>query len=147
MASILAVIVALVVLATQVLGGGSSSSRSASSPVAPAPSVGPAPGAGGHSGTHVRVAVLNGTTVAGLARKVADRLVGGGYRIGTVTNAASHQHATTVVYYMPGRQSQAAAVAQSIGASPTAVQPIDPPTQAVSHGAPVVVTVGADSRH
>jgi hypothetical protein len=91
------------------------------------------------------VAVLNGTTVPGLARRVADRLVSSGYRIGTVTNASNQQHPATLVSYAPGAQAEAQAVAQQIGVSPSAVAPLDASTQVIARGAAVVVTVGADS--
>jgi hypothetical protein len=90
------------------------------------------------------VAVLNGTTVAGLARTVADQLTKGGDRIGVVTNAPTQQQTITTVYYTPGARSQATAVAQTIGAGPNAVQPIDAVTQTVGRAAAVVVVVGAD---
>jgi hypothetical protein len=90
------------------------------------------------------VSVLNGTTVAGLARTVADQLSKGGDRIGVVTNAPTQQQTTTTVYYTPGARSKANAVAQTIGAGPNAVQAIDPVTQTVARGATVVVVVGSD---
>jgi hypothetical protein len=45
------------------------------------------------------VAVLNGTTVPGLARGVAMRLQNDAFKIGTVTNAARQDQIETVVYY------------------------------------------------
>jgi hypothetical protein len=63
----------------------------------------------------IEVAVLNGTTVPGLARGVANRLQNTRYKIGTVTNAATQDHATTQVYY--GRaacKTAATLVAQAI---------------------------------
>lgn len=45
------------------------------------------------------VAILNGTTVPGLGRGVANRLQNDGFKIGNVTNAAAQDHATTTVYY------------------------------------------------
>ncbi|HEY6761631.1 MAG TPA: LytR C-terminal domain-containing protein [Baekduia sp.] len=59
-------------------------------------------------------AVLNGTTVPGLARGVATRLQNARFKIGTVTNAAAQTHASTAVYYVPGARDAAAAVARSI---------------------------------
>jgi hypothetical protein len=78
--------------------------------------------------------------------RVADRLVKGGYRIGTVTNASGHGHTSTTVAYGSGRRSQAEAVAQLLGAtSPDAVRPLDAATRTAARGAAVVVTVGSDS--
>jgi hypothetical protein len=139
------VVVLLILLISGALGGGSKHKPAAAPPPAvPGASSGGAPTAPGHA----RVAVLNGTTTAGLARTVADRLVKGGYRIGTVTNASGHGHTSTTVAYGSGRRSQAEAVAQLLGAtSPDAVRPLDAATRTAARGAAVVVTVGSDSSH
>ncbi|WP_027005212.1 LytR C-terminal domain-containing protein [Conexibacter woesei] len=47
----------------------------------------------------IEIAVLNGTTVPGLARGVANRLQNSRWKIGTVTNAGSQDHSETLVYY------------------------------------------------
>jgi hypothetical protein len=63
----------------------------------------------------IEVAVLNGTTVPGLARGVANRLHSSRWKIGTVTNAPTQDETETRVYY--GRAACKAAamlVAQAI---------------------------------
>jgi hypothetical protein len=147
------VLVAVLAVAGAFSGGGAKSHAAApTSAGTAAPSTASSPATSSprrHRGAgavgHLRVAVLNGTTVPGLARRVADRLVASGYRIGTVTNASNQQHPTTTVSYAPGAQAQAQSVAQQIGAAAGAVQPLDPSTQVIARGASVVVTVGADS--
>ncbi|MGW4803692.1 LCP family glycopolymer transferase [Kitasatospora sp. NPDC004272] len=60
------------------------------------PTEAPAPPA---DGTGVKVAVYNGTTTAGLGLKAADTLKGAHYTVTSTGNAASQNHATTVVQY------------------------------------------------
>ncbi|HWV86669.1 MAG TPA: LytR C-terminal domain-containing protein [Capillimicrobium sp.] len=91
------------------------------------------------------VAVLNGTTVPGLARAVADRIEAAGYRIGNVTNAPDQQRSATQVSYQEGNERVARQVARTINAGSDAVVPIDEVIQATAGAdALVVVTVGAD---
>jgi hypothetical protein len=91
------------------------------------------------------VAVLNGTTVPGLARGVADKLLADGYKIGTVTNAPDQQRSATQVAYQQGQQRTARAVARAIDVGSDAVVPIDEVTEATAGSdALIVVTVGAD---
>ncbi|MBV9006758.1 MAG: LytR C-terminal domain-containing protein, partial [Solirubrobacterales bacterium] len=98
----------------------------------------------------VTVAVLNGTGVAGLARRVATRLVTAGYKQGTVTNASDQTHTATVIAYLPNHRNDALKVASSLKLGPGAVQPVDAGTQQVACppgmtcAADVVVTVGTD---
>ncbi|MFL5821046.1 MAG: LytR C-terminal domain-containing protein [Solirubrobacteraceae bacterium] len=89
------------------------------------------------------VAVLNGTTVPGLASKVANELERGGFRRGSVTNAADQQRASTTVDYAPGYQRAAREVGSILKVRQ--VVPIDAGTQAIAGPqAGVVVTVGTD---
>jgi LytR cell envelope-related transcriptional attenuator len=93
----------------------------------------------------VTVAVLNGTTVPGLARGAATKLQSGGFKIGTVTNAPDQARSATAVAYQPGHQDEARVVARLIGVGSDAIKPIDQSTQVVAgQEAFVVVTVGAD---
>jgi hypothetical protein len=93
----------------------------------------------------VTVAVLNGTTVPGLARGAATKLQSAGFKIGTVTNAPDQARSATLVTYQPGHQAEARVVARLIGVGADAVKPIDQSTQVVAgQEAFVVVTVGAD---
>lgn len=93
------------------------------------------------------VAVLNGTTVPGLARGVAMRLENDKYKIGTVTNAATQDQATTRVYYgRPACRTAATLVAQAIDLMH--LDRVDPMSDGVAviagSGADVAVVVGAD---
>src|SRR2546428_276904 len=58
----------------------------------------------------VEVAVLNGTSVPGLAAKVGDDVRVNGFKLGTVTNSRD-QFDQTVVMYAPGQQRAAQKVA------------------------------------
>jgi hypothetical protein len=96
--------------------------------------------------TRQTVAVLNATTAPGLARGVANRLQDAGVRIGTVTNAATQDRASTCVLYAPGHEQAARRVAALLDLLPDAV--VGAATAAdravAGHGATVVVLVGAD---
>ena len=86
------------------------------------------------------VNVLNGTTRAGLARTVSDKLTAAGWKIGALANADTTNVAQTVVYYSdPKNQAAALGVAQSLpGATVQETQ-----TYAGS-GADLTVVVGAN---
>lgn len=97
----------------------------------------------------ITVAVLNGTTTAGLASTIASDLAADGFLQGAVTNASDQQRSVTVVSYFGGHEREAQEVAKALDVPADAVQPIDPDTeQACGQGgtctATVVVTVGAD---
>ena len=93
----------------------------------------------------VNVAVLNGTTIPGLAREVGTKLQTAGFKLGTVTNATDQARSATVVAYQPGHVNEAQAVARLIHVGSDAVKPIDQSTAVVAgQDAFVVVTVGAD---
>jgi hypothetical protein len=93
----------------------------------------------------VTVAVLNGTTVPGLARSAATKLQTAGFKIGNVTNAPDQARSATVVAYQPGHQAEARVVARLIGVGTDAIKQIDQSTAVVAgQEAFVVVTVGAD---
>jgi hypothetical protein len=89
----------------------------------------------------VDVAVLNGTSVPGLAAKVGDDVRVNGFRLGTVTNSRD-QFDQTVVMYRPGQQRAARKVAHDLGVKP--LQPIDRQTEQTVEDADVVVIAGAD---
>ena len=91
------------------------------------------------------VAVLNGTTVTGLARQVADKIAQAGFGDGLVTNAPDRTRTATLVSYSEGHKAEAQDVARTIKVSPDAVQPMDQNTSVVAgDNADVVVTVGQD---
>jgi hypothetical protein len=89
----------------------------------------------------VDVAVLNGTSVPGLAAKVGDDVRVNGFRLGAVTNSRD-QFDQTVVMYRPGQQRAARKVAHDLGVKP--LQPIDRQTEQTANDADVVVIAGAD---
>jgi hypothetical protein len=89
----------------------------------------------------VDVAVLNGTSVPGLAAKVGDDVRVNGFRLGAVTNSRD-QFDQTVVMYGRGRQRAAMKVAHDLGVKP--LQPIDRQTEQTAGDADVVVIAGAD---
>jgi hypothetical protein len=89
----------------------------------------------------VEVAVLNGTSVPGLAAKVGDDVRVNGFRLGAVTNSR-RQIDQTVVMYGSGQQRAARKVAHDLGVKP--LQPIDRQTEQTAGDADVVVIAGAD---
>lgn len=140
---LLAGVIAVLLVVTS--GGGTSHSaargtRNTNAPAARA----------GFNPASVTVAVLNGTDVSQLAHRVEQKLARSGYKGGTVATAADQTHATSVVAYLPGYQSNAEHVASSLGLPTSAVQPVDQSARAIACpppsacGASVVVTVGSD---
>jgi hypothetical protein len=91
------------------------------------------------------VAVLNGTTVPGLGRAVANRLTNADVRVGNVTNAPDQTRATTCVTYAPGHEDAGLRVAALLDLSPYVVS-IATKAERVIAGdqATVIVTVGSD---
>ncbi|HVE67878.1 MAG TPA: LytR C-terminal domain-containing protein, partial [Solirubrobacteraceae bacterium] len=127
------------------LGGDDEPAREPNTVAAPAP----APGAPARQQTvprgDVTVAVLNGTTVPGLAAQVGDQLESAGFARGQVTNAADQQRAETTVQFAPDHRAGANEIAGILKVPPPRVRPLDPNTGAIAGpDAEVVVTVGAD---
>jgi hypothetical protein len=91
----------------------------------------------------ITVAVLNGTTVTGLAATVADKVEQDGFRRGNTNNALTQgQQAESVVEYSDGNIRAAQLVGKKLGI--TQVEKIDPQTQTLAGDATVTVIVGAD---
>jgi hypothetical protein len=90
----------------------------------------------------VTVAVLNGTTIAGLAAQVGEEATADGFTLGTVTNAARTDQARSEVLYRNGEKNAAGLVADRLGISRTA--PVDPLTGELAGSFDVVVLVGSD---
>ncbi|MEJ7817583.1 MAG: LytR C-terminal domain-containing protein [Thermoleophilaceae bacterium] len=138
-------LVALALGATQLLGGGEDTAKKAPSQPAPAPA---APGkktpdkAGGISPASVRVAVLNGTTVPGLAAQIADSVEKEGFKLGTVTNFNDQQRAESVVLYAPGAEREAAEVGRRLKIAQR--EPVDAESQGAAGDATVVIVTGQD---
>jgi hypothetical protein len=102
------------------------------------PAAVPAPGS-------YTVAVLNGTTVPGLARGVANRLQNTKFKIGNVTNAATQDRSATLVEFAAGHRAEADAVAKAIEVGKDSIQPLSPGSKTIAGDqATVVVTVGSD---
>ncbi|MDX6644051.1 MAG: hypothetical protein QOD76_2013, partial [Solirubrobacteraceae bacterium] len=143
----LALVVGGVYLATSSGGGGGASKPVAAKPNAVGPA--PAPAKKRASGAPVQrgqttVAVLNGTTIPGLAAQVSDQLQKGGFKRGSVTNASDQQRSTTQVAYAPGYKRAGDDVASLLKLR-SAAAPMDAGTQAIAGPeAAIVVTVGTD---
>jgi hypothetical protein len=92
----------------------------------------------------ITVAVLNATSIPGLAAQVGDRVDAEGFTLGTVSNASqgSGQRANSVAMYAPGHASDARRVAKRLGIRNIAR--VDPNTRAIAGDASVVVIVGTD---
>lgn len=91
---------------------------------------------------NVRVAVLNGTTVPGLAAQIGDSIERQGFQLGTVTNFIDQQRAESVVKYAPGAEREAADVGRRLKISQR--EPVDAESQGLAGDATVVVVAGAD---
>lgn len=96
------------------------------------------------SNAKTSVFVLNGTTVNGLARGLANSLEQDGFTIKGTDTAADQTQSATLVLYAPGKRDQAVRVAAAIKKGPDVVQAIDPANAALSQNAAVVILVGAD---
>jgi ABC-type lipoprotein release transport system permease subunit len=92
----------------------------------------------------ITVAVLNGTSISGLAATIGDRVEADGFTKGTISNASltGGQRATSVVMYAPGHHSDAVRVAHRLGISQ--VDPVDSNSRQIAGDATVVVLVGSD---
>jgi hypothetical protein len=91
---------------------------------------------------NVTVAVLNGTTVPGLAATLRDQIAGAGFKKGTINVFSDQQLAESVVQYAPGHQAEAKAVSRIVGVSPR--EPVTANSRALAGDATVIVIAGAD---
>jgi hypothetical protein len=92
--------------------------------------------------SQVTVAVLNGTTVQGLAAQVAEEARADGFTPGTTGNAARIDQTESEVLYRPGQARAARAVANRLGINQTG--PVDSVNQEIAGSFDVVVLVGTD---
>jgi LytR cell envelope-related transcriptional attenuator len=92
--------------------------------------------------SQVTVAVLNGTTVQGLAAQVAEEARAGGFTPGTTGNAARIDQTESEVLYSAGQARAARAVANRLGINKTG--PVDSVNQEIAGSFDVVVLVGTD---
>jgi hypothetical protein len=152
---ILLVVAAMVAIAVVAFGvlqvtGGDDSGDSGGSGLSAGDTSGGSGGSGSSGGdtappidpADVTVAVLNGTTVPGLAATVGDKISGEGFQLGTVTNNFDQERAESVVLYAPGAEREAADVSRRLGISQR--EAIDAESQALAGDATVVVVAGAD---
>ncbi|HWH96229.1 MAG TPA: LytR C-terminal domain-containing protein [Baekduia sp.] len=90
----------------------------------------------------VTVAVLNGTTVNGLAAALRDHVAAAGFRSGTIDVFSDQQLAESVVEYAPGHLAAAKAVGRVLAIS--RYQPVTANSRALAADATVIVVVGSD---
>ena len=92
----------------------------------------------------ITVAVINATTVAGLARDASDKLTAAGFTPGTVGNDTTGQaHPGSAVLYAPGNRLAALDVAKVVKIGRGTVRPIDAKARLPAIGpAEVVVMLG-----
>jgi LytR cell envelope-related transcriptional attenuator len=92
--------------------------------------------------SQVTVAVLNGTTIAGLAAQVGEEARADGFTLGTVTNAAKTNQSRSQVLYRKGQKAAADGVSRRLGIPSTAQ--VDPLSAELAGSFDVVVLVGTD---
>ncbi|MET0511137.1 MAG: LytR C-terminal domain-containing protein [Thermoleophilaceae bacterium] len=91
----------------------------------------------------VTVAVLNGTTVGGLAAALGDQVGAAGFQVGTVANFGPNQQlAESIVEYTKGHEREAAAVGRKLGISQRERARAE--SQELAGDATVIVIAGAD---
>ena len=91
----------------------------------------------------VTVAVLNGTTVPGLAATLSDQVSAAGFNVGTIANFSPNQQlGESVVQYAQGHERQAAAVSRRLKIPQR--EAANPSSQELAGDATVIVLVGAD---
>jgi LytR cell envelope-related transcriptional attenuator len=91
---------------------------------------------------NVIVAVLNGTTVPGLAASLREQIGAAGFKRGMIGVYPDQQLVASVVQYAPGREAEARAVSRMLGISRRG--PVTPSSRALSGDATVIVIAGAD---
>jgi hypothetical protein len=91
---------------------------------------------------NVTVAVLNGTTVPGLAAALRDQIAAAGFKKGMINDFSDQQLAASVVQYVPGHQAEAQAVGRRFGISQR--EPVTADSRALAGDATVIVIAGAD---
>jgi hypothetical protein len=97
--------------------------------------------------TSFKVQVANASKISGSAGQLTTELQGRGYIVQPALNssAATPKLTTTVVYYLPGSEAQAALVAAELGGVGTAPMPAPIPTDTGNLGeASVLIMLGTD---
>jgi hypothetical protein len=115
-------------------GGGSSGTTTTVAPTTTLPT---------HAPRDVKVIVANASSVKGAGAKASDALKPPGYNVLAPANATAVNE--SAVYFVPGYDRDAAALAAALQFPATAVKPMpNPPPLADSKGANVVVILGGD---
>jgi LytR cell envelope-related transcriptional attenuator len=91
---------------------------------------------------NVTVAVLNGTTVPGLAAALRDQIAAAGFKKGRIDVFPDQQLAESAVQYAPGHQAEAKAVSRRFGISRR--EPVTADSRVLAGDATVIVIAGAD---
>jgi hypothetical protein len=97
--------------------------------------------------TSFKIQVANASKISGSAGQLTTELQGRGYIVQPALNAndATPKQNTTVVYYLPGSEAQAALVAGELGGVATAPMPAPIPTDSGNLGeASVLIMLGTD---
>jgi LytR cell envelope-related transcriptional attenuator len=97
--------------------------------------------AGSIDPAEITVAILNGTSVNGLAGKVGSDVASSGFKLGAVTNTTPG-FAKTEVLYAKGQKRAAQKVAKDLGIH--GVKRVDPDSRKLAGGADVIVIAGED---
>jgi len=93
----------------------------------------------------ITVAVLNGTTVTGLARNASNKVTGKGYREGAITtDFTNQQRQVTEIFYESNAKAAALDVAKVLGVRAANVKPMDANARVAADRAQVAVFVGSD---
>jgi hypothetical protein len=92
--------------------------------------------------SRVTVAILNGTTVQGLAAKVGEEVRAGGFMLGTIGNAARIDQSKSQVLYRKGQGAAARAVANRLGIS--SIGQVDSVNAEIAGSFDTIVLVGSD---
>lgn len=101
-----------------------------------------------HDPAQVKVLVLNGSGKSGVAKAGADLLKAANYTTLEPSNAHGGTLTTSIVYYVPGYDADAAAITAKLGLPASAAQPMPTPPPAEvgdPKDAHVVVLVGSDA--
>lgn len=92
----------------------------------------------------VKVLPANGSGVAGLGGRVADRLKAKGYTNTLAATNTTRDVSSSSVEFNRDSEPEARAVAEALGLPPTVVKALDSPPVADTRGADVVVLIGPD---
>jgi hypothetical protein len=91
---------------------------------------------------NVTVAVLNGTTVPGLAAALREQIAAAGFKKGMIDVFSDQRLSESVVQYAPGHQAEAKAVSRTLAINQR--EPITADSRALARDATVIVIAGAD---